>query len=572
MACTNLRTRCLFILTSSLITTAAAAQAPDWEDQTLGDTFFVGQNITASGIDVTFHCFDWAPPAGTTCNGQAVIDDRLLACGSGYDLNLNNINVRMNFAGSGMPQTDLTLLYGEYGGNVNLRVNGDARNVANFSDLHGTVVGGTTILVNTFPGSSCGEILFQGLTNDLLVGGQELWIDAKSSNTPDDCDFGYEDLNFGDLYPNGSSFVTDGLACEVKPIEYLDGSFGFGEALVDASGMACDSGNEIFTNNCVVKHDFAGSVGPYQDVTFKAGEYGGIINVVINGDHRVAWDYSDLDGLTIGGVLFTVTSGGSGQGCTEVALTGVVYDLGLGGQEHWIDCINGNPATDDPNGECEDAYVDYDDMSSSTTYGVGDSTTTSGIAGAVDIRFLPQTFSDGTTYSLGSAIAQPVGLSCGDGLELQTYAIAALHDFAGSIGSLVNVKVKVADHGGEINFAVNGSPVVAANTYADIDGITIAGCTLSVISGGGMGECTQLYISGQVDSLLLGGGQHMIDCIEAEDIIAGSQPGDLNGDNVINGADMGLLLAAWGGPDGDLDGDGNTDGADLGLMLALWTN
>ena len=76
----------------------------------------------------------------------------------------------------------------------------------------------------------------------------------------------------------------------------------------------------------------------------------------------------------------------------------------------------------------------------------------------------------------------------------------------------------------------------------------------------------------QVDSLLLGGGQHMIDCIEAEDIMAGGTPGDLNGDNVINGADMGLLLSFWGGPDGDIDGDGDTDGGDLGMMLALWTN
>ena len=571
MTNTFIRTSCLSILGSTLLTAAAAAQAPDWEDQTWPDTHFVGNNITASGIDVTFHCFDWF--SGSTCNGQAVIDNRNLACGTGLDLNLNNINVRMNFAGSGAPQTDLSLLYGEYGGNVNLRVNGDFRNVANFSDLNGTFVGGTLVIVNTFPGSACGEIRFQGITEDLMIGGQELWIDAKSSDQPDDCDFGYEDLSFGDVYPTGSTFLTDGLACEVKPIKYVDGSLGFGEAIVDASGMACDSGNEIFTNNCVLEHDFAGSVGPYQDVTFKVGDYGGIINVVINGDHRVAGNYTDFHGMTIGGVLFTVTSAPlSGQGCIEVALDGVVNTLGLGGQENWIDCIEGNPATDDPNGECEDAFVDYDDMSTTTTWSVGDTTTSTGIAGAVDIRFVPQTFSDGSTYSLGSATAQPVGLSCGDGLELQTYAISALHDFAGSIGSLVNVTVKVADHGGEINFAVNGAPVVAANTYADIDGITVAGCTLQVLSGGGMGECTELFIQGQVDSLLLGGGQHMIDCIEAEDIIAGGMPGDFNGDNQINGADMGLLLAAWGGPDGDLNGDGTTTGADLGLLLALWGN
>ena len=49
-------------------------------------------------------------------------------------------------------------------------------------------------------------------------------------------------------------------------------------------------------------------------------------------------------------------------------------------------------------------------------------------------------------------------------------------------------------------------------------------------------------------------------------------PGDLNGDGVVNGADLGLMLAAWGttGP-GDLNGDGVVGGADLGLLLAAWT-
>ncbi|MFO0872983.1 MAG: hypothetical protein U0575_03305 [Phycisphaerales bacterium] len=48
-------------------------------------------------------------------------------------------------------------------------------------------------------------------------------------------------------------------------------------------------------------------------------------------------------------------------------------------------------------------------------------------------------------------------------------------------------------------------------------------------------------------------------------------PADLNNDGVVDGADLGLLLAAWGttGP-GDLNGDGVVDGADLGELLAWW--
>ena len=47
-------------------------------------------------------------------------------------------------------------------------------------------------------------------------------------------------------------------------------------------------------------------------------------------------------------------------------------------------------------------------------------------------------------------------------------------------------------------------------------------------------------------------------------------PGDLNDDGAVNGGDLGLLLAAWGGPGGDLNGDGVTDGGDLGLLLSYW--
>ncbi|MEY4943972.1 MAG: Dockerin type domain [Planctomycetota bacterium] len=58
---------------------------------------------------------------------------------------------------------------------------------------------------------------------------------------------------------------------------------------------------------------------------------------------------------------------------------------------------------------------------------------------------------------------------------------------------------------------------------------------------------------------------------------AGSCVGDLNLDGVVNGADLGLLLGAWGacsggtpGCIGDLNLDGVVNGADLGLLLGAW--
>jgi hypothetical protein len=49
-------------------------------------------------------------------------------------------------------------------------------------------------------------------------------------------------------------------------------------------------------------------------------------------------------------------------------------------------------------------------------------------------------------------------------------------------------------------------------------------------------------------------------------------PADLNGDGMVDGADLGLLLGAWGGTGpADLNQDGVVDGADLGLLLGAWT-
>jgi len=64
--------------------------------------------------------------------------------------------------------------------------------------------------------------------------------------------------------------------------------------------------------------------------------------------------------------------------------------------------------------------------------------------------------------------------------------------------------------------------------------------------------------------------------VDAEPVV-----GDLNGDGVVDGADLGILLSAWGPCPppgfvgvacvGDLNGDGVVDGADLGILLANWT-
>ena len=94
---------------------------------------------------------------------------------------------------------------------------------------------------------------------------------------------------------------------------------------------------------------------------------------------------------------------------------------------------------------------------------------------------------------------------------------------------------------------------------------------------------TQELVAGQTYRLVLGGFGNTTGAVSGSLVIDGpTQPppsclGDLNLDGVVNGADLGLLLGAWGACPGDVPGcvgdlnvDGVVNGADLGLLLGAW--
>ncbi len=62
-----------------------------------------------------------------------------------------------------------------------------------------------------------------------------------------------------------------------------------------------------------------------------------------------------------------------------------------------------------------------------------------------------------------------------------------------------------------------------------------------------------------------GTGQLVYSCVEVPQC-----PADLDGDGVVGGGDLGVLLGAWGTASADLDDDGLVDGSDLGIMLGAW--
>ncbi|MEC8818733.1 MAG: hypothetical protein VXX30_06570, partial [Planctomycetota bacterium] len=83
------------------------------------------------------------------------------------------------------------------------------------------------------------------------------------------------------------------------------------------------------------------------------------------------------------------------------------------------------------------------------------------------------------------------------------------------------------------------------------------------------------WTMGTTDSSVVYSGWNVDDVRVLGVVTGGSPTGDLNGDGVVNGADISLLLVSWGACDGacpeDLDDDGFVTGADLTLLLVNWT-
>lgn len=81
------------------------------------------------------------------------------------------------------------------------------------------------------------------------------------------------------------------------------------------------------------------------------------------------------------------------------------------------------------------------------------------------------------------------------------------------------------------------------------------------------------FTMGTTDGSVTFSGWNIDDVVVEADLPPAGSPADLNGDGVVDGADFGLLLVAWGPCEGcpaDLNGDGFVNGADVGLMLVEW--
>jgi subtilisin family serine protease len=172
--------------------------------------------------------------------------------------------------------------------------------------------------------------------------------------------------------------------------------------------------------------------------------------------------------------------------------------------------------------------------------------------------------------------------------------------YPGSI-ALVNAVTSIMKTGALAGFATTGAGLdfvgpgddilttdrLGAAGYVAGDFVTIDGCSFATPYAAGIAalllsahpDLTPIEVEaamqlGAVDMGAVGYdttfGHGRLNALAALQVI--TKPGDLTFDDKINGADLGLLLAAWNTTNAaaDLDHNGTVGGEDLGILLAAW--
>ena len=103
--------------------------------------------------------------------------------------------------------------------------------------------------------------------------------------------------------------------------------------------------------------------------------------------------------------------------------------------------------------------------------------------------------------------------------------------------------------------------------------VTVA--ALSIVLGLGAAVPAAAQCPGDLTGNQVIDGLDLAGVLSAWGTSGGELGGDVNSDGIVNGADLGVLLSAWGPCGGapcpaDLDANGVVNGADLGFLMGDW--
>jgi hypothetical protein len=299
----------------------------DFESLTLGTIYHVGDVFMDAGVTITGTTFIAGGGIPIT-TGFAEVEDGGLAGGAAHELEVNNINLVFGFPA---PLSGLSLHFGEYGGNLNININGSFQNFANFSNINGMTIGGVHVSVTNGLGNDKGVLILTGTIQTFSLGGQELWIDQLCPDS--DC-VDFEDPLLGNHYNVGDVFSDSGVQLIAADFLLSNGNPAVGGfAEIGNAGLAGGTGQEVGLNNISLAFVFPTSLA---GLSLRFGEYGGNLNININNSFRNFNNFADLNGQVIGGVSVTVING-LGNDTGELILHGKIQSFQVGGQELWID-------------------------------------------------------------------------------------------------------------------------------------------------------------------------------------------------------------------------------------------
>jgi hypothetical protein len=154
------------------------------------------------------------------------------------------------------------------------------------------------------------------------------------------------------------------------------------------------------------------------------------------------------------------------------------------------------------------------------------------------------TFGDGGVFCFAS--------NSGGLLRNSEFKDNSAREYGGAV-SLISSNLNIQDSTiSSNNASTDGGGLYVLNGGLTLMNTTVCGNSPEQIAGTGWGDQ---------------GGNTILDQCE-------TCTGDLNEDDVVDGADLSLLLGSWaqtGGP-ADIDGSGLVDGADLAALLGNWSD
>ena len=159
------------IVASLMIADSVRSELIDFEDLVLGTRYFEGEAFVSAGVSMTLSNFGL---------GHIDVQDLGQAGGTGNEVEFfggagGGVSLAFDF---GIDVVDVSLLFGAFGGTLNLLINADSVIVGSFADLPPTL-GGVDITM-TGGQFGVGTLSFDGVISSFAIGGQEFVLDDVS--------------------------------------------------------------------------------------------------------------------------------------------------------------------------------------------------------------------------------------------------------------------------------------------------------------------------------------------------------------------------------------------------------